>query len=129
MRRFETWRRHVVLAAIVVLAIHAGTGTPATCAATRGAGLAVEVVEQPGIVRLRILLPPDVPPASIEVQLGDRSIVVQGRDLSGRQLRSRRLKLSQPVVEAGATADYEPDGSLTIRLHGPDGLREDVHER
>jgi HSP20 family molecular chaperone IbpA len=84
--------------------------------ATGSAELRVVVSEQPGVVRLRVLLPDDVPPGSVEVQLAGRSVIVLGQGIDGRRRRSRRLQLCQPVVEDSARAEYEPDGSLTITL-------------
>jgi len=66
--------------------------------------------------RLRVLLPEDVPPGSVEVRLAGRKVVVLARGIDGRQLRSRSLRLADAPVEGGAQADYQPDGSLTITL-------------
>jgi hypothetical protein len=85
------------------------------------AELRVVVTERPGVVRLRVLLPEDVPAGSVEVQVTGRRIVVLAQDVAGRQRRSRSLRSAQAVVEDGAEADYEPDGSLIIRLRGVDG--------
>jgi len=74
------------------------------------------VTETPGMVRLRVLLPEDVPPGSVEVRLAGRKVVVLARGIDGRQLRSRSLRLADAPFEGGAQADYEPDGSLTITL-------------
>src|SRR6266403_4995670 len=74
------------------------------------------VTETPGMVRLRVLLPEDVPPGSVEVQLAGRNVVVIAQGSGGRRLRSRSLWLSKAAVEDGAQADYESDGSLTITL-------------
>jgi len=78
--------------------------------------LPVLVSETPGMVRLRVLLPEDVPPGSVEVRLAGRKVVVLARGIDGRQLRSRSLRLADAPVEGGAQADYQPDGSLTITL-------------
>ncbi|HXJ34046.1 MAG TPA: hypothetical protein VMS22_08390 [Candidatus Eisenbacteria bacterium] len=115
-----------------VVAFIAGLGFVMHAAADRAAApkpsdevaLRVLVTEAPGIVRLRIMLPEDVPPGSVEVEIEGRSVVVLARRLDGRRLCSRRLRLSHAAVEAGAQADYEPDGSLTItfRTARPGGL-------
>jgi hypothetical protein len=81
-----------------------------------GSELPVLVTTTPGMVRLHVLLPEDVPPGSVEVQLVGRNVVVLAQDIRGRQRRSRSLRLSEAAVEDGAQADYEPDGSLTITL-------------
>jgi HSP20 family molecular chaperone IbpA len=78
--------------------------------------LPVQVTETPATVRLRILLPDDVPPGSVEVQLAGRKVVVLGRTVRGQRVRSRAIRLSEEAVEDGAEADYDPDGSLTITL-------------
>lgn len=78
--------------------------------------LRVVVTQRPGAVQLRILLPDDVPAGSVEVRVTGRDVLVVGRDLWGRQRRSHWIRLSRPVVEDGAQADYERDGSITVTL-------------
>jgi HSP20 family molecular chaperone IbpA len=80
------------------------------------AQLPVQVTETPATVRLRVLLPENVPPGSVEVQLAGRKVVVLARTARGKRVRSRALRLSEEAVEDGAEADYNPDGSLTITL-------------
>ena len=106
----------LALVAGVVLFAHAIDGRAADPEPIARSELAVRVSETPETVQLRILLPEDVPPGSVEVQLAGRDVVVTARGSGGRHLRSRSLWLSEPVVEDGAQADYEPDGSLTITL-------------
>ncbi len=89
--------------------------------ASGGRELRVVVAEVPGVVRLRILLPEDAQPGSVDVRLTGRDVVVVAQGAGGRELRSRLLRLSQSVVGDGAQADYEPDGSLTVTLRGPTG--------
>jgi len=63
--------------------------------------LPVLVTETPGMVRLQVLLPEDVPPGSVEVRLAGRKVVVLARGIDGRQLRSRSLRLADaPVARA-----------------------------
>src|SRR5205823_4121750 len=64
--------------------------------------LPVLVTETPGMVRLQVLLPEDVPPGSVEVRLAGRKVVVLARGIGGRQLRSRSLRLADAPVEGGA---------------------------
>ena len=78
--------------------------------------LPVQVTETPATVRLRVLLPENVPPGSVEVQLAGRKVVVLARTVHGKRLRSRSLRLSEEAVEDDAEADFAPDGSLTIVL-------------
>ena len=104
------------LVAGLVFVAQEAAGSAAVAGATGSAELRVVVSEQPGLVRLRVLLPDDVPPGSVEVQVAERTVVVLGRGTDGTRRRSRRLQLFQPVVEEGARAEYEPDGWLTITL-------------
>ena len=80
------------------------------------AELPVVVTETAETVRLRILVPDEVDPASVEVQLAGRKVVVVARRSNGASIRSRTLRLGADAAEQGATADYEPDGSLTVTL-------------
>ena len=104
------------LVAGVALFVHAAEGRAADPESIPGSELPVLVTETRETVRLRVLLAEDVPPGSVEVQLAGRDVVVVARGTGGRQLRSRSFWLSEAVVEDGAEADYEPDGSLTITL-------------
>lgn len=101
----------VALVAGVVLVAHADARAPEPSPA-----LPVQVTETPATVRLRILLPGNVPPGSVEVQLAGRKVVVLARTVHGKRLRSRALRLSEEAVEDDAEADFAPDGSLTITL-------------
>jgi len=104
----------VLVAGVVLFAQVAGRATgPESITPSE---LPVLVTETPERVRLRVLLPEDVPPGSVEVQLAGRNVVVIAQGSGGRQLRSRSLWLSEAAVEDGAQADYESDGSLTITL-------------
>jgi len=105
----------LVLVAGMVLFTHADSwaGDPEPITPSE---LSVQVTEMPETVRLRVALPEDVLPGSVEVQLARRDVVVIARGNAGRQLRSRSFWLSETAVEDGAQADYEPDGSLTVTL-------------
>jgi len=80
------------------------------------AALAVSVSETPDAVLLRIGAPRDVEPESVEVQFAGRETVVLARDAMGRPIRSQPLRLPEPVVEEGASADYDGDGALVMTL-------------
>ena len=105
----------IVLVAGVILFAHAD-GRAADPQPITPSELPVQVTETPQEIRLRVFLPQDVPPGSVEVQLAGRDVAVIAQGNGGRQLRSRSLWLSETAVEDGAQADYEPDGSLTITL-------------
>ena len=79
--------------------------------------LPVGVEERPGLVRLRVHLPRDVPESSLEVEIRGRNVVVLGRNLNGMLLRSREIPLSQSVSPAGVEVEFATDGVLVITLH------------
>src|SRR5213593_1634599 len=78
--------------------------------------LAVSVSETPDAVLLRIRAPGDLEPGSVEVQFARRKTVVLARDAMGQPIRSQPLRLPAPVVEEGASADYDGDGALVMTL-------------
>jgi hypothetical protein len=80
------------------------------------AALTVSVSETPDAVRLRIQSSGDVEPGSVEVKFAGRKAVVLARDAEGRTIRSHPLRLPAPVVEEGASADYDADGALVVTL-------------
>lgn len=104
----------ILLMALALSRGHADSGPVAP--ADEVADLPVVVTETAETVRLRILVPEEVDPGSVEVQLAGREVVVVARRTSGISIRSKTLRLAEAAVEQGATADYEPDGSLTITL-------------
>ena len=104
---------------LVLVTSRGSTSDPA--AADHGPGpaaaaLAVSVSETPDAVLLRIGAPRDVEPESVEVQFAGRETVVLARDAMGRPIRSQPLRLPEPVVEEGASADYDDDGALVMTL-------------
>jgi hypothetical protein len=101
------------IATALILAAVAGAVEGASGPPSR---LPVLVTETPGSVRLRIQLPEDVEPGSVEVQLAGSEIAVVARNASGEQIRSESHRLTEPAVEDGAEADWESDGSMTITL-------------
>jgi hypothetical protein len=112
-------RARIVSALIAcVILTHVAGSSAAPFGSIGAIELPVVVSERPGVVRLRVLLPDDVPPGSIEVQVAGRSVVVLGQTVGGGQRRSRLLRVSQAVVEEGAQAALESDGSLTVILRG-----------
>jgi len=105
-----------VLVACLALVAHAGEPNVADSGSHEPSTLPVLVSETPATVRLRVLLPHNVPPGSVEVRLNGRKVIVLASTVGGRRLRSRSLRLSEEATEEGAAADYEADGSLTITL-------------
>jgi hypothetical protein len=80
------------------------------------AALTVSVSETPDAVRLRIQASGEVEPGSVEVRFGRRKAVVLARDADGRPIRSRSLRLPAPVVEDGASAEYDDQDALVMTL-------------
>ena len=84
--------------------------------APASAALTASVGDTLDAVRLRIQASGDVEPGSVEVRFAGHKVVVLARDAKGRAIRSQPLRLPAPVVEEGASADYEADGALVITL-------------
>ena len=80
------------------------------------AALAVFIAEMPDAVRLHIQASEDVEAGSVEVRFSGRKMVVLARDAEGRPIRSQSLRLSEPVVEEGSSAEYDADGALVMTL-------------
>jgi HSP20 family molecular chaperone IbpA len=80
------------------------------------ATLSVSVSETPDTVRLRIQASGEVEPGSVEIRFGHRKAVVLARDSDGRPIRSRSLRLPAPVVEDGASAEYDDQDALVMTL-------------
>ena len=78
--------------------------------------LPVTVEEQPGLVRLYVLLPEAMAHTSINVVITERKVVVLGRYPGGLPLRSRPIHLSQTVSAEGVEMRFADDGSLVITL-------------
>ena len=79
--------------------------------------LPVYVKETPSQAELQIQLPATVDPASVEVLLVGREVTIVARDTkTGREVRSRTLRLDGPAIENGALAEYEGEGWLAVRL-------------
>ena len=78
--------------------------------------LTVSVSETPDAVRLRIQASGDVEPGSVEVRFAGRKAVVLARDAEGQAIRSQPLRLPEPGVEEGSSADYDADGALVMTL-------------
>ena len=116
---------------LVLLTSRGSTGDPAA-ADDHGPGpastlLAVSVSETPDAVLLHIGAPGDVEPGSVEVQFAGRKTVVLARDVMGRPMRSQPLRLPEPVVEEGASADYDGDGVLVMTLRKQATAQEMAH--
>ena len=97
---------------LVVLTSRGGAGDPGAASAA----LAVSVSETPDAVLLRIQASGDIEPGSVEVRFAGRKTVVLARDAEGRSIRSPGLRLPEPVVEEGSSADYDADGALVMTL-------------
>ena len=82
--------------------------------APASAALTASVSDTPDAVRLRIQASGDVEPGSVEVRFAGRKAVVLARDAEGRALRSQPVRLPEPVVEEGSSADYDADGALVV---------------
>ena len=108
--------------ALVSLVFLTSVGTAACdlgAAADRGsapasAALAVVIAEMPDAVRLHIQASGDVEAGSVEVRFSGRKMVVLARDAEGRPIRSQSLRLPEPVVEEGSSAEYDADGALVM---------------
>src|SRR4029453_4477155 len=74
------------------------------------------VSETPDAVRLRIQASGDIAPGSVEVRFAGRKAVVLARDAAGRAIRSHPVRLPAPVVEEGASADYDDEDALVMTL-------------
>lgn len=80
------------------------------------AALTASVSETADAVQLRIQASGDVEPGSVEVRFAGRKAVVLARDAEGRPIRSQPLRLPEPVIEEGVSADYDADGALVMTL-------------
>jgi hypothetical protein len=76
--------------------------------------LTVSFSETPDAILLRIQGSGDVEPDSVEVRFAGRETVVLARDADGRRIRSRPLRLPEPVIEEGSSAAYDADGALVM---------------
>jgi HSP20 family molecular chaperone IbpA len=111
-----------VACAFLLLILLTSTGSasdPNAGSDERGPGaastsLAVSVSETPDAILLRIQASGDVEPDSVEVRFAGRETVVLARDADGRRIRSRHLRLPEPVIEEGASAAYDADGALVM---------------
>ena len=104
--------------ALVLLVFLTSVGT-AACdlgAAAASAALTVVIAEMPDAVRLHIQASGDVEAGSVEVRFSGRKMVVLARDAEGRPIRSQSLRLPEPVVEEGSSAEYDADGALVMTL-------------
>ena len=81
----------------------------------RGA-LAVSIAERRDTVLLHIQASGDVEAGSVEVRFAGRKMVVLARDAAGRAIRSESVRLPEPVIEEGASAEYDHEGALVMTL-------------
>jgi hypothetical protein len=106
---------------MLVLRTSGGGASDLGAAADHGPGagaaaLAVSVSETPDAVLLHIQASGDVEPGSVEVRFAGRKTVVLAHGTDGRSIRSQPLRLPEPVVEEGSSADYDADGALVMTL-------------
>ena len=99
-----------MLVLLLALALIAGERAPGA------ATLEIWVAEHGDAVEVHVAPVPGVVPDSIEVELAGRSVSIRARSVDGRRLRSEPVLLREAAVEEGASAFYEPDGSLTLTL-------------
>jgi hypothetical protein len=109
------------LLAVLLMSPGRSLSEPGATPAAHGPGpaaaaLAVSVSETPDAVRLRIQASGEIEPGSVEVRFAARKAVVLARDAEGRAIRSQRVRLPAPVVEDGASADYDADDALVMTL-------------
>jgi len=107
------------LLSVLLLSPERSIGDPGAAADDRRpvpAALTVSVSETSDAVRLRILASGDIEPGSVEVRFAGRKAMVRARDLQGRAVRSRSVRLPAPVVEEGASADYDAEDALVMTL-------------
>lgn len=111
--RWVGQRLRVVLVGMVLLVTGARAAGPDSPA---GSELPVLVTETPTRIRLHVLLPENVSPTSVDVELSGRTATVVAESAGDRRLRSRPIRLPASAIEEGAQATFEDDGSLTISL-------------
>jgi len=97
---------------IMLLASRASASDPAPAAGA----LVVSVSETADAVLLHIHASGAVEPGSVEVRLSGRKTIVRARDGMGHPIHSQELHLPESVVEEGARAEYEADGTLMVTL-------------
>ena len=101
---------------LFVLLVSPGASASDLSPAPASAALTASVSDTPDGVRLRIQASGDVEPGSVEVRFAGRKAAVLARDAEGRAIRSQPLRLPAPVVEEGASPDYDTEGALVITL-------------
>jgi hypothetical protein len=111
----------VLVLLVLLTSVETAAGDRGDAAADCGPGpasgaLAVFIAEMPDAVRLHIQASEDVEAGSVEVRFSGRKMVVLARDAEGRPIRSQSLRLSEPVVEEGSSAEYDADGALVMTL-------------
>jgi HSP20 family molecular chaperone IbpA len=103
-----------VMASVLIMLLASRTGASDPDPA-EGA-LTVFMSETSDAVLLHIHASGAVEPGSVEVRLAGRKTVVLARDAAGHSIRSPELHLPESVVEEGASAEYEADGTLMVTL-------------
>jgi hypothetical protein len=78
--------------------------------------MTAQVVETEDRVEVHVRLPERVDPASLEVRLSGREVLVLARDQEGRRFRTPVLHLGSAAVEENASAFDEGGGWITVTL-------------
>lgn len=109
---------HALLAAVLLASVGTAASNPGDAVDDadhgRASALRVSMIETSDAVRLLILTTEGVEAESVEIRFAGRKMVVRARDLQGRPIRSQSLRLPWPVVEQGASAEYDSDGALVM---------------
>ena len=101
---------------IGLLAVIAAIAGPTSSMSFGPFELPVGVEERPGLVRLRVHVPADVPDSSVEVEVRGRRLVVFCRNRDGLPMRSREIPVTQAVSAVDAEVDFTDDGTLIVTL-------------
>lgn len=112
----------------LLASVQAGWGVVESAPTVLRRPLRVEVYEGAAAVRLRIRLPADVDPGSVEVLLARSELTIYASDTSsGRRAYERHVTLNGPVAETGVTAETEGNNWLRVVLPRPTSPRAMTH--
>ena len=119
-----------VSAMVVLASARAGWGAVEAGPTEVRRPLRVEVYEGAVDVRLRIRLPADVDPGSVEITLSGSQLTIYARDATtGRRAYERHLVLNGPVRETGVRAESEGSHWLRVVLPRVSGPRAMIHAK
>ena len=111
-----SWRAGAFLTLVLGMSGPSSSGAGIATADRAPVALAIWVSETRDALLLHIQASRDVEPGSVEVRFAGRKTVVLARDVAGRPIRSRALRLPALVLEEGSSADYDTDGTLVMTL-------------